>query len=125
MSESEKRRHIIKIKLNDDELEKLEGYISKSNEDQSTVIREILFVGKLTVIEKNEDTQKIVINQCELLDELKKVGGNLNQAVKKLNASKEAKEVEKFLPTLDFSLQELEAVYKANYEVMNLIYTKW
>lgn len=88
MSEANKRTRWLHIRLTETEYKKLQaGFSTSTKQKISSYARDILLDKPVTVYTRNQSVDAFVAEMIQLRNELKAIGHNINQAVKKLHTS--------------------------------------
>lgn len=88
MSETNNRTRWLHIRLTEMEYKKLqEGFSTSTKQKISSYARDILLDKPVTVYTRNQSVDDFVAEMIQLRNELKAIGNNINQAVKKLHTS--------------------------------------
>ena len=88
MSEANKRTRWLHIRLTETEYKKLQaGFSTSTKQKISSYARDILLDKPVTVYTRNQSVDDFVAEMIQLRNELKAIGNNINQAVKKLHTS--------------------------------------
>ena len=88
MSEANKRTRWLHIRLTEKEYKKLQaGFSTSTKQKISSYARDILLDKPVTVYTRNQSVDAFVAEMIQLRNELKAIGHNINQAVKKLHTS--------------------------------------
>lgn len=88
MSEANKRTRWLHIRLTEMEYKKLQaGFSTSTKQKISSYARDILLDKPVTVYTRNQSVDDFVAEMIQLRNELKAIGNNINQAVKKLHTS--------------------------------------
>ena len=80
INDTEKLRHLIKIKVNDHGLKKLSDYVTRSGKTQSEVIREILFQRKFKADVSQSALKTIALMLGDLADDVRVVEAKLRES---------------------------------------------
>lgn len=88
MSEANNRTRWLHIRLTETEYKKLQaGFSTSTKQKISSYARDILLDKPVTVYTRNQSVDDFVAEMIQLRNELKAIGNNINQAVKKLHTS--------------------------------------
>ncbi|MBI1342405.1 MAG: plasmid mobilization relaxosome protein MobC [Terrimonas sp.] len=88
MSEANNRTRWLHIRLTETEYKKLQaGFTTSTKQKISSYARDILLDKPVTVYTRNQSVDDFVAEMIQLRNELKAIGNNINQAVKKLHTS--------------------------------------
>lgn len=88
MSEANNRTRWLHIRLTETEYKKLQaGFSTSTKQKISSYVRDILLDKPVTVYTRNQSVDDFVAEMIQLRNELKAIGNNINQAVKKLHTS--------------------------------------
>jgi hypothetical protein len=88
MSETNNRTRWLHIRLTEAEYKKLQvGFSTSTKQKISSYARDILLDKPVTVYTRNQSVDDFVAEIIQLRNELKAIGNNINQAVKKLHTS--------------------------------------
>lgn len=88
MSEANNRTRWLHIRLTETEYKKLQaGFSTSTKQKISSYARDILLDKPVTVYTRNQSVDDFVTEMIQLRNELKAIGNNINQAVKKLHTS--------------------------------------
>lgn len=94
------RTRIIGLRLSPKEFDPIEKQCRKSNAGKlSEYIRKILFDKPITVYQRNQSLDDFMAEMIKLRIELKGIGNNFNQAVKKLNSLQQIAEFRNWIIT--------------------------
>jgi hypothetical protein len=85
-SEKELRKHFVKTRMNDDEVNQLLKLQQRTNEkDTSSYLRKVALQKPVTIKYRNESADDFLLDMLNLKKELNAIGNNFNQAVHKLH----------------------------------------
>jgi len=85
-SEKELRKHFVKTRMNDDELNLLLKLQQRTTEkDTSSYLRKVALQKPVTIKYRNESADDFLLDMLNLKKELNAIGNNFNQAVHKLH----------------------------------------
>lgn len=88
MSEANNRTRWLHIRLTEMEYKKLQaGFSTSTKQKISSYARDILLDKPVTVYTRNQSIDDFMAEMIQLRNELKAIGNNINQAVKKLHTS--------------------------------------
>ncbi len=88
MSETNNRTRWLHIRLTETEYKKLQaGFSTSTKQKISSYARDILLDKPVTIYTRNQSVDDFVTEMIQLRNELKAIGNNINQAVRKLNSS--------------------------------------
>ena len=88
MSEANNRTRRLHIRLTEMEYKKLQaGFSTSTKQKISSYARDILLDKPVTVYTRNQSIDDFMAEMIQLRNELKAIGNNINQAVKKLHTS--------------------------------------
>ena len=124
--EKEVRRHFVKTRMNDAELQTVIKFQRQTTErDISSYLRKIALQKPVTVTYRNQSADDLLKEMLQLRKELNGIGGNFNQAVHKLHI------LEK-IPEFRIWIQQNERLQKALVSKveeirmrMNQLYEQW
>jgi hypothetical protein len=125
-SEKELRKHFVKTRMNDDELNLLLKLQQRTTEkDTSSYLRKVALQKPVTIKYRNESTDDFLLDMLNLKKELNAIGNNFNQAVHKLHLLDKIPEFRVWVQQYD-SLQK--ALISKVDEIklrMNQLYDQW
>ena len=85
-SEKELRKHFVKTRMNDDEVNQLLKLQQRTTEkDTSSYLRKVALQKPVTIKYRNESADDFLLDMLNLKKELNAIGNNFNQAVHKLH----------------------------------------
>lgn len=88
MSDTNNRTRWLHIRLTETEYKKLQaGFSTSTKQKISSYARDILLDKPVTIYTRNQSVDDFVTEMIQLRNELKAVGNNINQSVKKLHTS--------------------------------------
>jgi hypothetical protein len=120
------RRHFVKTRMNDQELESLTTLFKTTTERAlSNYLRKVVLQKPVTVKYRNESADEFLKEMLRLKKELNAIGNNFNQAVKKLHVLDKIPEF-RFWINQHYGLHtELVAKIEQIKLRMNQLYEKW
>lgn len=120
------RRHFVKTRMNDQELESLTTLFKTTTERAlSNYLRKVALQKPVTVKYRNESADEFLKEMLQLKKELNAIGNNFNQAVKKLHVLDKIPEF-RFWINQHYGLHtELVAKIEQIKLRMNQLYEKW
>ncbi|TWI85893.1 hypothetical protein IQ13_1062 [Lacibacter cauensis] len=125
-SEKELRKHFVKTRMNDDELNLLLKLQQRTTEkDTSSYLRKVALQKPVTIKYRNESADDFLLDMLNLKKELNAIGNNFNQAVHKLHLLDKIPEFRVWVQQYD-SLQK--ALISKVDEIklrMNQLYDQW
>ena len=124
--EKEVRRHFVKTRMNDAELQTVTRLQRQTTEkDISSYLRKIALQKPVTVTYRNQSADDFLKEMLQLRKELNAIGSNFNQAVHKLHILDK-------IPEFRFWIQQNESLQKALVSKveeirmrMNQLYEQW
>jgi len=120
------RNKWIHIRLTENELKKIQtGFLSSTCRKRSEYVRDILLEKPVTIYTRNKSYDDFVAEIILLKNELKAIGNNFNQTVKKLHSLEHDSEIKNWALLNEHSK---EFVFKKISEIqkkINQIKTKW
>jgi hypothetical protein len=120
------RKHFVKMRMNDDELNQLQKLQQQTTEkDISNYLRKVSLQKPVIVKYHNQSADDFLRDMLQLKKELNSIGNNFNQAVKKLHILDKIPEFRSWVQVND-ELQKL--VVKKIEEIklrMNQLYEQW
>ena len=125
-NEKEVRKHFVKTRMNDAELNELTKLLQKTTEkDVSSYLRKVALQKPVTVKYRNQSADDFLKQMLELKKELNGIGNNFNQAVHKLHILDKIPEFRVWVNQYD-SLQKvlLNKVEEIKLR-MNQLYEQW
>ena len=125
-NEKEVRKHFVKTRMNDAELNELTKLQQKTTEkDVSSYLRKVALQKPVTVKYRNQSADDFLKQMLELKKELNGIGNNFNQAVHKLHILDKIPEFRVWVNQYD-SLQKvlLNKVEEIKLR-MNQLYEQW
>ena len=125
-SEKELRKHFVKTRMNDDEVNQLLKLQQRTTEkDTSSYLRKVALQKPVTIKYRNESADDFLLDMLNLKKELNAIGNNFNQAVHKLHLLDKIPEFRIWVQQYD-SLQK--ALISKVDEIklrMNQLYEQW
>jgi hypothetical protein len=125
-SEKELRKHFVKTRMNDDEVNQLLKLQQRTTEkDTSSYLRKVALQKPVTIKYRNESADDFLLDMLNLKKELNAIGNNFNQAVHKLHLLDKIPEFRIWVQQYD-SLQK--ALISKVDEIklrMNQLYDQW
>ncbi len=125
-SEKELRKHFVKTRMNDDEVNQLLKLQQRTTEkDTSSYPRKVALQKPVTIKYRNESADDFLLDMLNLKKELNAIGNNFNQAVHKLHLLDKIPEFRIWVQQYD-SLQK--ALISKVDEIklrMNQLYDQW
>lgn len=125
-SEKELRKHFVKTRMNDDEVNQLLKLQQRTTEkDTSSYLRKVALQKPVTIKYRNESADDFLLDMLNLKKELNAIGNNFNQAVHKLHLLDKIPEFRVWVQQYD-SLQK--ALISKVDEIklrMNQLYDQW
>jgi len=124
--EKEVRKHFVKTRMNDLELNELTTLQRKTTEkDTSSYLRKVALQKPVTVKYRNESADDFLMDMLNLKKELNAIGNNFNQAVHKLHLLDK-------IPEFRFWISQYDGLQKALVNKveeiklrMNELYEEW
>lgn len=124
--EKELRKHFVKTRMNDDEVNQLLKLQQRTTEkDTSSYLRKVALQKPVTIKYRNESADDFLLDMLNLKKELNAIGNNFNQAVHKLHLLDKIPEFRVWVQQYD-SLQK--ALISKVDEIklrMNQLYDQW
>lgn len=118
MSETNNRNKWLHIRLTEAEYKKIyNGFSSSTKQKISSYVRNILLDKPVTVYTRSKSIDDFVAEMIQLRNELKAIGNNINQAVKKLHTATNNSE-------LKFWSQQIENTRQLLFEKIETINSK-
>lgn len=116
----------LNIRLSKTDYDQIHRYFSQSSFAAiSTYARDILLKKPLVTTVRNQSEDDMMAEVIQLKNELKAIGKNFNQAVKKLNTLKQIKEMEHWLIVFEMDKRSLEKHYAAIDANIKKMTEKW
>jgi MobC-like protein len=124
--ESEVRRKMVVVRMNETELNQLTKFQQKTTEkDTSSYLRKVALQKPVTVKYRNESADDFLLDMLNLKKELNAIGNNFNQAVHKLHLLDKIPEFRVWVQQSD-SLQKLLISKVEEIKLrMNQLYEQW
>jgi hypothetical protein len=124
MENKSKRQKWLHLRVTDGEYNKLQtAYKRTTCRILSTYLRDVLFRQPITVYYRNRSTDEFATVAVQLKNEMKAIGTNFNQMVKKVNASQNFDELGSYLFDLQMMYLDIDQTVKQIGEKMLQIYT--
>lgn len=125
-SEKELRKHFVKTRMNDDEVNQLLKLQQRTTEkDTSSYLRKVALQKPVTIKYRNESADDFLLDMLNLKKELNAIGNNFNQAVHKLHLLDK-------IPEFRIWVQQYDGLQKALISKvdeiklrMNQLYDQW
>ncbi len=122
----EVRRHFVKTRMNDTELNRITTLQRKTTErDISSYLRKIALQEPVTIKYRNQSADDFLKQMLELKKELNSVGNNFNQAVHKLHLLDKIPEFRVWVQEYDSLLKMLVGKVEEIKLRMNQLYEQW
>lgn len=116
----------LNIRLSKADFNKIHQYFSESSHAAiSSYARDILLKKPLITAVRNQSEDDMMTEVIQLKNELKAIGKNFNQAVKKLNALKQVKDMEHWLILFEMDKRSLEKHYECIEANIKKMTEKW
>jgi hypothetical protein len=124
--ESELRKHFVKTRMNDDEVNQLLKLQQKTTEkDTSAYLRKVALQKPVTVKYRNESADDFLLDMLSLKKELNAIGNNFNQAVHKLHILDKIPEFRVWVQQYDGLQKVLISKVEEIKLRMNQLYEQW
>lgn len=125
-SEKELRKHFVKTRMNDDEVNQLLKLQQRTTEkDTSSYLRKVALQKPVTIKYRNDSADDFLLDMLNLKKELNAIGNNFNQAVHKLHLLDK-------IPEFRIWVQQYDGLQKALISKvdeiklrMNQLYEQW
>lgn len=125
-SEKELRRHFVKTRMNDDEVNQLLKLLQKTTEkDTSSYLRKVALQKPVTIKYRNESADDFLMDMLNLKKELNAIGNNFNQAVHKLHILDKIPEFRIWVQQYDGLQKVLISKVEEIKLRMNQLYDQW
>jgi hypothetical protein len=125
-SESELRKHFVKTRMNDDEVNQLLKLQQRTTEkDTSAYLRKVALQKPVTVKYRNESADDFLLDMLNLKKELNAIGNNFNQAVHKLHLLDKIPEFRVWVQQYDGLQKVLISKVEEIKLRMNQLYEQW
>jgi septal ring factor EnvC (AmiA/AmiB activator) len=116
----------LNIRLSKTDYDQIAQYFSQSSHAAiSSYARDILLKKPLVIAVRNQSEDDMMTELIQLKNELKAIGKNFNQAVKKLNALKQVKDMEHWLILFEMDKRSLEKHYESIDANIKKMTEKW
>jgi hypothetical protein len=120
------RKHFVKMRMNDDELNRLQKLQQKTTEkNASNYLRKVVLQKPVMVKYRNQSADDFLKDMLELKKELNAIGNNFNQAVKKLHILDKIPEFRAWILTNQSLQQSLVSKIEEIKCRMNQLYEQW
>jgi hypothetical protein len=124
--ESEVRRKMVVVRMNETEFNQLEKFQQKTTEkDTSSYLRKVALQKPLIVKYRNESADDFLMDMLNLKKELNAIGNNFNQAVHKLHILDKIPEFRVWLQQYDGLQKILISKVEEIKLRMNQLYEQW
>jgi MobC-like protein len=125
-SEKELRKHFVKTRMNDNEVNLLLKLQQKTTEkDTSSYLRKVALQKPVTVKYRNESADDFLLDMLNLKKELNAIGNNFNQAVHKLHLLDKIPEFRVWVQQYDGLQKVLFSKVDEIKLRMNQLYEQW
>lgn len=125
-SEKELRKHFVKTRMNDDEVNQLLKLQQKTTEkDTSSYLRKVALQKPVTIKYRNESADDFLLDMLNLKKELNAIGNNFNQAVHKLHLLDKIPEFRIWVNQYDGLQKVLISKVEEIKLRMNQLYDQW
>ena len=125
-NEKEVRKHFVKTRMNDAELNELTKLQQKTTEkDVSSYLRKVALQKPVTVKYRNQSADDFLKQMLELKKELNGIGNNFNQAVHKLHILDKIPEFRVWVNQYEGLQKALVSKVEEIKLRMNQLYEKW
>ncbi len=125
-SEKELRKHFVKTRMNDDEVNQLLKLQQRTTEkDTSSYLRKVALQKPVTIKYRNESADDFLLDMLNLKKELNAVGNNFNQAVHKLHILDKIPEFRVWVQQYDGLQKSLISKVEEIKLRMNQLYEQW
>lgn len=124
--ESEVRRKMVVVRMNNTEFNQLEKFQQKTTEkDTSSYLRKVALQKPVTVKYRNESADDFLMDMLNLKKELNAIGNNFNQAVHKLHLLDKIPEFRVWVQQYDGLQKTLISKVEEIKLRMNQLYEQW
>jgi MobC-like protein len=124
--ESEVRRKMVVVRMNETELNQLTKFQQKTTEkDTSSYLRKVALQKPVTVKYRNESADDFLLDMLNLKKELNAIGNNFNQAVHKLHLLDKIPEFRVWVQQHDGLQKVLVSKVEEIKLRMNQLYEQW
>lgn len=124
--ESEVRRKMVVVRMNDTEFNLLEKFQQKTTDkDVSSYLRKVALQKPVTVKYRNESADDFLLDMLNLKKELNAIGNNFNQAVHKLHILDKIPEFRVWVQQYDGLQKTLISKVEEIKLRMNQLYDQW
>ncbi|PQV61914.1 hypothetical protein CLV53_101188 [Sediminibacterium magnilacihabitans] len=124
--ESEVRKKMVVVRMNDTEFNQLEKLQQKTTEkDTSSYLRKVALQKPVTVKYRNESADDFLLDMLNLKKELNAIGNNFNQAVHKLHILDKIPEFRVWVQQYDGLQKILISKVEEIKLRMNQLYEQW
>lgn len=124
--ESEVRRKMVVVRMNETELNQLEKFQQQTTEkDTSSYLRKVALQKPVTVKYRNESADDFLLDMLNLKKELNAIGNNFNQAVHKLHILDKIPEFRVWVQQYDGLQKVLISKVEEIKLRMNQLYEQW
>jgi hypothetical protein len=124
--ESEVRKKMVVVRMNETEFNLLEKYQQKTTEkDTSSYLRKVALQKPVTVKYRNESADDFLLDMLNLKKELNAIGNNFNQAVHKLHILDKIPEFRVWVQQYDGLQKVLISKVEEIQLRMNQLYEQW
>ncbi len=124
--ESEVRRKMVVVRMNETEFNQLEKFQQKTTEkDTSSYLRKVALQKPVTVKYRNESADDFLLDMLNLKKELNAIGNNFNQAVHKLHILDKIPEFRGWVQQYDGLQKVLISKVEEIKLRMNQLYDQW
>ncbi len=124
--ESEVRRKMVVVRMNETELNQLTKFQQKTTEkDTSSYLRKVALQKPVTVKYRNESADDFLLDMLNLKKELNAIGNNFNQAVHKLHLLDKIPEFRVWVQQYDGLQKVLISKVEEIKLRMNQLYEQW
>ena len=125
-SEKELRKHFVKTRMNDDEVNQLLKLQQRTTEkDTSSYLRKVALQKPVTIKYRNESADDFLLDMLNLKKELNAIGNNFNQAVHKLHLLDKIPEFRIWVNQYDGLQKVLISKVEEIKLRMNQLYEQW
>lgn len=125
-SEKKLRKHFVKTRMNDDEVNQLLKLQQKTTEkDTSSYLRKVALQKPVTIKYRNESADDFLLDMLNLKKELNAIGNNFNQAVHKLHLLDKIPEFRIWVNQYDGLQKVLISKVEEIKLRMNQLYDQW
>jgi MobC-like protein len=124
--ESEVRRKMVVVRMNETEINQLTKFQNKTTEkDTSAYLRKVALQKPVTVKYRNESADDFLLDMLNLKKELNAIGNNFNQAVHKLHLLDKIPEFRVWVQQYDGLQKVLISKVEEIKLRMNQLYEQW